>query len=151
MSNFRGSRYSLQHTNPDPDYNQTAEYWAFSYAEMGLLDLPAFMDKIYEENGGEKMYMISTTTGTAITHYALSGEEEEAYFVNRLHKIIQWSPCPGVLDLLAFSGGVPVPVELFISFLENGIYRIGGPGFMETILPAICAAYPPLICAVATA
>ena len=23
MSNFRGTRYSLQHTNPDPEYNET--------------------------------------------------------------------------------------------------------------------------------
>ena len=39
---------------------------------MGLFDLPAFMDKIYADNGGEKMYMINTSLGTTITHYALS-------------------------------------------------------------------------------
>ena len=107
------------------------------------------MDKIYEENGGEKMYMISSGGATAVTHYALSAESPgEAYFASRLHKIIQWSPCNGILDTSTVTD-VSVPVELFISFLANGIYRIGGPGFAEFILPGICAGYGEEICAVA--
>jgi len=41
---------------------------------LGLKDLPAFMDKIYEENGGEKMYMIDYASGTTVSQYALSHE-----------------------------------------------------------------------------
>ena len=97
FSNYRGTRYSLAHTNEDPEYNKSQAYWNFSYAELGLFDFPAFMDKIYEDNGGKKMYIINESLGTTITHYALAQNFEESYFVDRLEKIIQLAPCPGVV------------------------------------------------------
>ena len=48
LGNYRGTKYSLGHTNPDPNYNETYDYWNFGLAEFGLRDLPAFLDSIYE-------------------------------------------------------------------------------------------------------
>ena len=52
FGNIRGTRYSLAHTDADPDYNKSQEYWNFSFSQLGLFDLRAFLDKVYEENGG---------------------------------------------------------------------------------------------------
>ena len=54
-------------------------------------------------------------------------------------------------ELLTFTGGVEIPVELLISFIQNGIYHIGGPNFIESTLPRLCAIYGEPICSVATA
>ena len=97
MGNYRGTKYSLGHTNPDPAYNTTYDFWNFSFEKMGLFDLPAFMDKIYEDNGGEKMHFVNTSLGTAVTHYALSKPDEENYFINRIQKVVQLAPCSGVV------------------------------------------------------
>jgi lysosomal acid lipase/cholesteryl ester hydrolase len=47
MGNFRGTKYSQGHTNPYPDYNETFDYWNFTFAQLGVYDMPAFVDKIY--------------------------------------------------------------------------------------------------------
>ena len=47
LGNTRGSKFSTEHetlTDKDPDY------WHFSFSEIGLYDLPAMIDYIYEEN-----------------------------------------------------------------------------------------------------
>ena len=97
FTNSRGTRYSLGHTNEEPEYNKSQAYWNFSFEQMGLFDFPAFMDKIYEDNGGEKMYMINSSLGTTISHYALAQDFEEGYFADRIEKVIQVAPCPGAL------------------------------------------------------
>ena len=56
MSNFRGTRYSLEHETLD---NTTLEYWNFSFTELGLYDVPAVIEHVYLENGGEKMYLMN--------------------------------------------------------------------------------------------
>ena len=49
LGNNRGTRYS--NFNQNIDTEASAEYWDFSWAEMGLYDVPAFIDKILEVTG----------------------------------------------------------------------------------------------------
>ena len=42
----RGAKYSNRHVR-DPDWS-LEERWDFSFAEMGIYDMPAFLDKIIE-------------------------------------------------------------------------------------------------------
>ena len=88
MGNFRGTKYSLAHTNPDPSYNTSFDYWNFTFAEIGVYDVPAFVDKIYTENGGEKIYIVNSSMATTATTYALATPLEEEFFVDRVHKVI---------------------------------------------------------------
>ena len=48
LGNNRGSRYALNHTTLDPN---SAEFYRFSIDELGLYDLPAFIDHILETTG----------------------------------------------------------------------------------------------------
>jgi pimeloyl-ACP methyl ester carboxylesterase len=45
VGNSRGNRYSRGHLSLDPD--RDAEYWEFSFTELGIYDTPAFLDYIY--------------------------------------------------------------------------------------------------------
>jgi len=107
--------------------------------------MPAFVDKIYEENGQEKLYVVNTSLGTSASTYALATSLEEEFFEPRVHKIIQLAPCSGVVEVLEFTAGVPVGVELLLGLIQAGIYYIGGADW-NSRLPAICATQSPEIC-----
>ena len=59
MGNFRGTQYSSLHTSSDSNYNQSCAYWDWSFAELGIYDMKAFVDKIYEENEWHKVYILN--------------------------------------------------------------------------------------------
>jgi len=56
FNNFRGTRYSLEHVDLD---NTSSEYWDFTFSELGIYDAPAAIELIYQENGGEKIYLVN--------------------------------------------------------------------------------------------
>ena len=56
IGNNRGTMYSWDHeTLSSKDDN---DYWMFTWADMGLYDLPANIDKIREVTGKEKVTLI---------------------------------------------------------------------------------------------
>ena len=112
--------------------------------------MPAFVDKIYQENGGEKLYVVNTSLGTVTTTYALATQLEEDFFEPRVHKIIQLAPCSGVVNTLEFSAGVEIGVDTLLGLIQAGIFYIGGADW-NTKLPAICATQSAEICQALTA
>ena len=48
LGNNRGTRYAQYHTSLSP---KDAEYWNFSQEELGLKDLPTFIDHILDTTG----------------------------------------------------------------------------------------------------
>ena len=107
--------------------------------------MPAFIDKIYEENDQEKLYVVNTSLGTTVTTYALATSLEESFFVHRVHKFIQLAPCSGVVNTLEFSSGVEVGVDTLFGLIQAGIFYIGGDDW-NSKLPAICATQSAEIC-----
>ena len=55
LGNNRGTRYAQYHLTLDP---KEPEYWRFSQEEMGLKDLPTFIDFVLEKTGQEKLTYI---------------------------------------------------------------------------------------------
>jgi lysosomal acid lipase/cholesteryl ester hydrolase len=49
LGNTRGNKYSRHHTSLNPDKDN--EFWDFTFAEMGLYDLPAQVNKALEVSG----------------------------------------------------------------------------------------------------
>jgi pimeloyl-ACP methyl ester carboxylesterase len=63
LGNSRGNTFSDKHISLDKNKNEK-KYWNFSWAEMGLYDLPAMFDKVTEVTGREKMAYIGHSQGT---------------------------------------------------------------------------------------
>lgn len=55
LGNNRGTRYAQYHTELSPD---SEKYWQFSQEELGLVDVPTFIDYILESTGQEKLTYI---------------------------------------------------------------------------------------------
>ena len=52
LGNNRGNMFSKEHKQLE---THSADFWDFSFEEMGLYDVPAFIDKILEVTGSEQI------------------------------------------------------------------------------------------------
>ncbi|XP_014270326.1 lipase 3 [Halyomorpha halys] len=86
MGNARGNIYSKRHTalsTTDP------RYWAFSWHEMGVYDLPAEFNYIFAVTGRPKLYYIGHSMGTTMMYVLLSVRPE---YNSRINLFISLSP-----------------------------------------------------------
>ena len=100
MSNSRGTKYSK--TNPLYPYAENPSFvtqyimqnkakYDYTWFDQGVLDLPAFMDKVYEVTQ-QKMTYVGYGEGTSQLLYGLT-QKEETYFADKLDKAILLAPC----------------------------------------------------------
>ena len=62
MNNSRGNRHSRFHRYHDPDHD--AEFWDFSFQELGKYDQPAVIDYILKTTGVPNLTYIGHSQGT---------------------------------------------------------------------------------------
>ena len=89
FGNNRGVPYSDKHRR-DGEWS-LKERWNFSWAEMGIYDLPAEIDKILEVTGKPKLTLIGYSQGTSQTYYGLAKKQD--YFAERLHRFVALASC----------------------------------------------------------
>lgn len=95
LGNSRGNKHSRHHkTYKDDSY----EMWNFSFHEMGLYDIPAFLDHITKINSwSEKVIYIGHSQGTTQLFAAMSINPE--YFQNKLKLFIALAPAARVKNM----------------------------------------------------
>ena len=54
LGNYRGTKYSLKHKTLDSS-DKNSDYWKFSMAEKGMLDVPAAIKQIQKTSNVEKV------------------------------------------------------------------------------------------------
>ena len=62
LGNNRGARFSNRNKR-DGDWS-LKEKWDYSFAEMGVYDIPAFVDKIIEVTGKPKVTLMGISLGS---------------------------------------------------------------------------------------
>ncbi|XP_058444437.1 lipase 1-like [Malaya genurostris] len=73
MGNARGNRYSRKHER----YAITSvEFWDFTWHEIGLYDVPAFIDYVLKQTDSRKLHFIGYSQGTIVVFVALSERPE---------------------------------------------------------------------------
>ncbi|XP_028027186.1 lipase 1-like [Bombyx mandarina] len=73
MGNARGNKHSRKHRTLSPD---TAEFWNFSYHEIGIYDLPAMIDYTLAVTKQEKLIYVGHSQGTT-TFFVMASERQE--------------------------------------------------------------------------
>ena len=92
VGNMRGTQWSRGHTTLDyKDWD--SGYWDFTFAEKGMLDVPATIKKIQEVSGSGKVGYIGYSQGTTMMFYALTKETEENFFAENMSAFIALAPC----------------------------------------------------------
>ena len=91
MGNNRGTKYSNESDKfPDKD-DDGFERWDFSWAELGLYDGRALINKIKEVTKQEKVNYIGYSMGTTQMFYGLTQIEEDFYAAN-MAKFVALAP-----------------------------------------------------------
>ena len=67
------------------------ERWNFSWAEMGLYDLPAEIDKVLEVTRKPKVTFLGYSQGGSQAYYAMAKNQD--YFAKRVHRFVSMASC----------------------------------------------------------
>ena len=99
LGNIRGSRNSREHVHLDPD-EDNVQFWDFSYPEFGMIDLPAMLQLIKdnqdEQNRCKKISYVGHSQGTIMAFYGLSHARNPSRYISQF---VALAPC--------FVGGFP--------------------------------------------
>lgn len=74
LPNSRGNRYSRSHETLNPDTD--ADYWKFSWHELGVYDLPAVVDFILNKTAQEQLFYVGHSQGTT-SFFVMAAERPE--------------------------------------------------------------------------
>lgn len=72
LANCRGNMYSRRHRRLEPNFSfeDSVEYWNFSFHQLGVYDLPTMID-----------YILAVNTAYPTIHYIGHGQGTTAFFV----------------------------------------------------------------------
>ena len=140
MANNRVSQYSNVNRNyPDADDPSAANFAAdfkakydVDWTDMGTKDLPAFIDKVLEVSGKDKLSYIGYSTGTTQLTYALSTVTTD-YFTSRIERAIYQAACVFMEPL-----GMDYYTSTFVPARERGVYYWYGQDTSATMVERAC-------------
>ena len=91
MGNNRGNYYSTKHVTLDP-YNATdaPAFWDFDFEDMGLKDLPAFIDFILNTTSHTSLSYVGHSEGT--TQLFIGSSMMPDYFQEKVNIMIALAP-----------------------------------------------------------
>lgn len=97
----------------------------YTWADMGLHDDPANIEKVKELTGHDKIFYVGYSQGTIQMFYGLSHMQD--YYAENLLKVVQLAPC------FVAESGIPFTPELTIETLfqyqDLGVYAYSGPNW----------------------
>ncbi|XP_063909148.1 lipase 1-like isoform X2 [Zophobas morio] len=109
LGNFRGTTWSRKHAvlNPDED----SSYWNFTVHEMGIYDVPAFIDHIVKFTNQHSLHYVGFSQATMA--FTIMGSERSEY-LNRVKLFTALAPA-------AFVGNPRSPLLKFLSKNQDSI------------------------------
>jgi lysosomal acid lipase/cholesteryl ester hydrolase len=88
IGNNRGNKHSRNHRTLDP--NKDAQFWEYSFHEMGLYDVPALLNKIKMTTGVDKVTYIGHSQGTSQMFAGMASKPD--YYKSSLNGFIALGP-----------------------------------------------------------
>ena len=110
------------------------EKWNFTWADMGLYDMPAFMQKIIDVTGKPKVTIMGFSMGSAQMYYGLAKKQD--WFAERTHRFIGLSSCiiPSIDEFMTYEGWV----GKFKALDSLGYYSFHGGDGSEIDSDVVC-------------
>ena len=91
LGNSRGTRFSFKHEKLDWETDE-ADYWDFSFPELGIYDLPAALSMIKEKTGGKKIRYYGFSLGSTQMFYAMQHPKTKQFMQETLHQFVAAGP-----------------------------------------------------------
>ncbi|CAH2048333.1 unnamed protein product, partial [Iphiclides podalirius] len=100
--NCRGNRYGRGHVSLNPDLD--AEFWAFTFHEIGYYDLPAIIDTVLNHTAADKVDAVGHSQGNTVFYVLASARPE---YNGKVNLLIALAP-------VCFLNNVPPPLSTVI-------------------------------------
>ncbi|KAF2888027.1 hypothetical protein ILUMI_18146, partial [Ignelater luminosus] len=110
IANYRGTRWSRRHIKLNPDVD-VKEFWNWSFHDIGLYDLPAFIDYILHVTRQEKLFYIGHSQGT-VDFFILNSEKPE--YNEKFRLMVGLGP-------VAYFSNAKAPIVHFLATYQNEI------------------------------
>ncbi|KAF2890007.1 hypothetical protein ILUMI_16166, partial [Ignelater luminosus] len=133
LANYRGSRWSRKHIKLNPDVDKK-EFWDWSFHDIGLYDLPAFIDYILHATKQEKLFYIGHSQGTS-NFFVLNSEKPE--YNKKFRLMVGLAP-------VAYLSNAKTPIVYFLATYRNQIQAFVDRYLLYELLP-----YSPLLATLA--
>jgi len=124
LGNDRGNTYSRKHVDLDPDVNR-AEFWDFSWHEMGYYDLPAGIDYILNVTQQSELFYIGHSMGT--TMFFVLGATRPEYMA-KVKTAVLMAP-------VAFPWHIKSPLTNFFSKIHSVISVVARTTGLYEVFP----------------
>ncbi|OXU26046.1 hypothetical protein TSAR_000454 [Trichomalopsis sarcophagae] len=116
MGNVRGNTYSRAHVSKDPN---SESYWSFSYHEIALYDISAFIDAILDKTGAPNLTYFGYSMGTTLSYALLSTFPEYNDKINMVYSaapVVFWGF--ELQKLVKFLDVIFDPLKEFIAYFN---------------------------------
>lgn len=114
LINSRGNKYSHSSVKYTPDQR---EFWAFSWDEMSLIDVPAVVDYVTNTTGVDKLHYIGHSEGTLTGFVAFSQKPETAAKIERFYAMAPITNMGNVTGLARLYSFFYQPLYTFLNTL----------------------------------
>ena len=94
LGNNRGTNFSQGHVTLSP---MNADYWDYWQGDLGLKDVPAFIDHILAETGLPNLSYIGHSQGT--TQFILGASLNPTYFKEKVNVFIALAPVASTANI----------------------------------------------------
>ncbi|XP_067946055.1 gastric triacylglycerol lipase-like [Watersipora subatra] len=99
LANSRGNTYSMAHQTLKPHQE---EFWAWSWDEMAMYDLPASVDFVLNKTGHNKLHYVGYSQGTLIGFVHLGNTRNDKFVeMIALAPVFQLAHMEGILSILS--------------------------------------------------
>ena len=146
FGNNRGNRYGRNHTTLDPD-DGTLPFWAFSWDEMAVMDIPAMVNYACAQSGAASLGYVGHSEGT-IQMFAAAAEAgaglapATAAALAKVNLFVALAPVAYVSHLKSPPIQTLAQLHLVEEIFDRGIFEIGKfDDQLNELAPKICTAH----------
>ncbi|XP_063913746.1 lipase 1-like [Zophobas morio] len=111
LGSVRGTTWSRNHTTLDPD--KDAAFWDYTIHEIGVYDLPAFIDYVLEKTEQKSIHYLGYSQGT-IAFFIMGSEKTD--YLSKIKFMAAFSPAFFLRD----------PISPIVKFLANNWRSLQG-------------------------
>lgn len=136
MGNFRGNTYSRAHTSLDP--NTDDAFWAFSYDQMALIDLPAMIEYVTQTTGQQQIAYAGHSEGTMTAFIQFATNQTIASKISHYFALAPIGEVGHIGGLLKYIAPFTPEINFLFDLLGGRGEFLPSSGFIHEVEQFVC-------------
>lgn len=143
LGNVRGNMYSRNHTTYKPDQK---EFWAWSFDEMALFDLPAMVEYVIRKTGAKQIHYLGHSQGTIMGFAGFSSNHTLAAMVKQFYALAPVAKVKNIQSPIRLLAPFANEVALAFALLGRFDFLSYNKQIMDFLAKDVCNDYSDILC-----